>query len=186
MRHEEQPGWFRAVGLQLGGMPQSSFEDAVQDSPELAPAAPVPSAADEGSSGPQILRLSAAEIALDEVGDRLQKIIETQRDVAALDLDLQATMNLICERTQNLTAADGATILLLDGEEFVHRAGTGFISSNVGQRLGLEGTFSGSVYRSKKSAICHDTRTLADPSARQRGIGSIVAVPLHHGRRPSV
>ena len=36
-------------------------------------------------------------------GERLRKIIESQRDIAAADLDLGAVMTLICERTQELT-----------------------------------------------------------------------------------
>ena len=115
-------------------------------------------------------------------GERLRKIIESQRDIAAADLDLGAVMTLICERTQELTTADGGSILMLEGDELVHRAATGFMSGHTGERLGLMDTFSGSVYRSNQSAICNDTSTLPNPLASQRGIASLIAVPLrHHG-----
>jgi diguanylate cyclase (GGDEF)-like protein/PAS domain S-box-containing protein len=116
-----------------------------------------------------------------EVSERLQRIIETQRDIAAADLDLQAIMELICERTQELTNADASTILLQDGDELVHRAGTGFIVSSVGERVGIDDTFSGSVYRRGRSDICHDTAEIPNRLALERGIRSIVAVPLRHG-----
>ena len=62
----------------------------------------------------------AVDLRLQEQSERLNRIIETQRDIAAADLDLPAIMELICERTQELTDADGATVLMLDGDEFVH------------------------------------------------------------------
>ena len=71
---------------------------------------------------------------------RLRRILETQRDVVAADLDLQAVMNLICERTQELTGAESGSILMLDGDDLVHRAATGFMSGYVGERVALDGT----------------------------------------------
>ena len=51
----------------------------------------------------------------------MASIIETQREVAVTDLDVDAVMHAICERTQELTRADSATILMLEGEELVIR-----------------------------------------------------------------
>jgi PAS domain S-box-containing protein len=154
---------------------------------EEAPARPEPTPAptDESRGGVERVtlpvELTPAEIELDEYSERLERIIGTQREVAGLDHDLQAMIDLICERTQELTGADAGTILMQDGDELVHRAGSGFSAGIVGRRLGIDDTFSGSVYRSNRSAICHDTAALANPLALQRGIGSIVAVPLRHG-----
>ena len=135
----------------------------------------------DSSSEDRGLRIVAR--AHSEHSDRLQRIIETQRDIATADLDLQAIMQLVCERTQELTNADGGTILIRDGDELVHRAGTGFIADKVGQRLGMNDTFSGEVYHQNRSAICNDTSELANPLARQRGIMAMIAVPLRHGDR---
>ena len=146
---------------------------------------PTPAPTDESRGGVERVslpvELTPAEIELDEYSERLERIIGTQREVAGLDHDLQAMIDLICERTQELTGADAGTILMQDGDELVHRAGSGFSAGIVGRRLGIDDTFSGSVYRSNRSAICHDTAALANPLALQRGIGSIVAVPLRHG-----
>ena len=75
-----------------------------------------------------------------------------------------------------------ATILMLDGDELVHRAGTGFIADSVGATARASETPSpaGSTAEGS-SAICNDTAELANPLARKRGIGSMIAVPLRHG-----
>ena len=112
--------------------------------------------------------------------ERLRRILETQRDVVSADLDLHAVMNLICERTQELTGADSGSILMLDGDDLVHRAATGFMSGFVGEHVALDGTFSGSVYRNNRSAICADTKAMGAGLAHKRGIRSLIAVPLRH------
>ncbi len=113
-----------------GGQPPGEARHALAAEAE-ALAGPIPgttsvSAGPTGGSRPR------------EPGDHsalLPRIIETQRDIAAADLDLDAIMELVCERTQELTHADGSSILMLDGEELIHRAGTGFASGLVGERL---------------------------------------------------
>jgi diguanylate cyclase (GGDEF)-like protein/PAS domain S-box-containing protein len=124
-----------------------------------------------------------AEEALREQSDRLHRIIETQRDVAVADLDLESVMNLICERTQELTGGGSAMILLFNGEEFVPRATTGFLRGRIGPRVPLEGTLTGWVYRNNRSAVCNDTETDARASTltRELGIRAVVVVPLLHG-----
>ena len=117
-------------------------------------------------------------------GELLRRIIETQRDMVASDLDLQRVMNLICERTQELTGADSGSILMLEGDALVHRAATGFMSRFVGEPVDLETTFSGSVYRNNRSAICADTQAIGSGLAYQRGIRSLIAVPLRHRGEP--
>ena len=56
--------------------------------------------------------------------ERLGSIIETQREIAATELDVDAVMRTICERTQELTHAEAATILILEGDDLVLRVGT--------------------------------------------------------------
>lgn len=117
-----------------------------------------------------------------EQTERLSRIIETQRDVAAAGLDLDSVMAVICERTQELTGAESATILLLEGDAFVHAVATGFLSEDVGLRVPIEGSFCGWVHRNSRSALAGDnTPTIAATLARERGIRSVVAVPLRHG-----
>ena len=73
--------------------------------------------------------------------DRLGSIIKTQLEIAATDLDVAAVMQLICERTQELTKADSATILVVDGDGLVIRAATGFMKEHVGHKVPIEGPF---------------------------------------------
>ena len=111
----------------------------------------------------------------------LQRIIETQQEIAAADLDLHSVMELICERTQELTGADGSSILFLDGDALIHRAGTGSARHVVGEHVPIDGTFTGSVYRRNRSGICNDTSVLPTQVARERGIHALIAVPLRRG-----
>src|SRR5437879_9488501 len=73
-------------------------------------------------------RLAEAEVQLAEQALRLSRIIETQRDIAAADLDVQSIMDLICERTRQLTGAGAGTILMAEPEHLVHAAANGFRS----------------------------------------------------------
>ena len=79
--------------------------------------------------------------------ERLGSIIETQRDIAATELDVDAVMQKICERTQELTHAEVATILIVDGDHLVLRVGTGFLEDKIGYRVPLEGSQPGWMHR---------------------------------------
>jgi diguanylate cyclase (GGDEF)-like protein/PAS domain S-box-containing protein len=116
--------------------------------------------------------------------DRMHRVIAIQREVAAADVELSEIMDLICIRTQELIGCGGATILLRDGKEFVHRATSGFVADLHERRLGIDDTFSGWVYRQDRPAICNDTRQLANPLALARGIRAMLAVPLRHADTP--
>jgi diguanylate cyclase (GGDEF)-like protein/PAS domain S-box-containing protein len=114
--------------------------------------------------------------------ERLASVIETQRDIAATDLNVDAVMLTICERTQELTRAEGATILLLDGDDLVIRVATGFLRDKVDARIPIEGELPGWVHPPDRSAILGDAQT--DPRsgalARELGVRSVVAVQLRH------
>src|SRR3954452_23251617 len=56
--------------------------------------------------------------------ERLSLIVETQREIASAGNDLQAVMQLVAERSQAITGADGAMVNLLEGGDQLHtRAG---------------------------------------------------------------
>jgi diguanylate cyclase (GGDEF)-like protein/PAS domain S-box-containing protein len=114
--------------------------------------------------------------------ERLASVIETQRDIAATDLDVDAVMLSICERTQELTRAEGATILILDGDDLVIRVATGFLHEKVDTRIAIEGELPGWVHPPDRSAILGDAQR--DPRsgalARELGVRSVVAVQLRH------
>ena len=123
----------------------------------------------------------AAEVLQAARSERLGSIIEIQRDVAD-DMAVDAVMRRICERTQELTHADGATILTLDGDHLVTRAGTGFMEDKIGTRIPVEGTLPGWWYRHDQSAILGDAQSdpRAGPLARELGMRAVVTVQLRH------
>jgi PAS domain S-box-containing protein/diguanylate cyclase (GGDEF)-like protein len=113
----------------------------------------------------------------------LARIIQTQHDVADADLNLDRVMQLICERTQELTGAAGATILLVDGDDFVHAAATGHLREFEGSRVPLRTSLTGWVYVHGQPVICGDTQLddRVHALAQDRGIRSMVVVPLRRG-----
>ena len=123
-----------------------------------------------------------AEEAQDARNGRMASIIETQREVAVTDLDVDAVMRAICKRTRELTQADSAIILMLEGEGLVVRAATGFMEEHIGSRVPVAGTFPGWVHEHDRSAIQVDA--LVDPRsgpiAHELGMRSTVAVQLRH------
>ena len=66
-----------------------------------------------------------AELALREQNARLSRVVDTQAEIAAADLDLDGVAQLIAERAQELTGADSAQVSILDGDELVTRAAIG-------------------------------------------------------------
>jgi PAS domain S-box-containing protein len=124
----------------------------------------------------------AAELARHERAEQLNRILETQREITRAG-SLEAALQLVCERTQELTGAESAAIVLIDGDEFVHRAGTGFMADKIGERVPLENTLTGWAFRHEQAALCNDTRvdSRVGPLAASRGILSIATAPLRTG-----
>jgi diguanylate cyclase (GGDEF)-like protein/PAS domain S-box-containing protein len=119
--------------------------------------------------------------------ERLSRIVETQRDIAAAEiLDLATVMDLICRRTHELTPADAAAVLLLEDGEFVLRAATGFMQEQIGLTVPLDDTLTGWAHERDRTTACADTSSDArvGPLAGDRGIRSLVIVPLRHGEGP--
>jgi len=90
-----------------------------------------------------LLPTVGAATALRDQTERLHRIIEIQRDIAAADRDLTSLMAVMCEHTRELTGAEGSAVIVLDGDAFVHRAATWFLSDAVGLRVPVDGSFPG-------------------------------------------
>ncbi|HMC50364.1 MAG TPA: diguanylate cyclase [Solirubrobacterales bacterium] len=61
--------------------------------------------------------------------DRLRAIIQTQTEIAASDLELDAVMELIARRAQDLTRGSGGVIEIADGEVVTYRATSGDVTA---------------------------------------------------------
>ena len=73
-----------------------------------------------------VTQAKLAEQELQEKATRLERIIATQRDIAAAASgDLEQVMQVIVERAQALTRAEGAMIHLIEGDDVVTRAACG-------------------------------------------------------------
>jgi diguanylate cyclase (GGDEF)-like protein len=67
----------------------------------------------------------------------LLAIIQTQTEIAASDLDLDAVMQLIADRGRELTRASAGVIEIADGDEMVCRASAGETTTPAGSTLSV-------------------------------------------------
>jgi diguanylate cyclase (GGDEF)-like protein len=116
-------------------------------------------------------------------GDRLRGIIKTQTEIAASDLDLNAVMQLIASRGQELTGANAGVIEIADGDEMVYRVTTGEASPFLGVRLKMATSLSGLCVREGRVLRSDDTDD--DPrvdaeACRRVNARSMLCVPLIH------
>lgn len=111
----------------------------------------------------------------------LNALVSAQQEIAAARPDPDTIMNLVVERAQKLTGADGAAIELVEGEEMVYRAACGIAAAQSRLRLKIATSFSGLCVRTDEILRCDDVEL--DPPADRGtylsvGARSIVAVPL--------
>ena len=103
-----------------------------------------------------------AEVALRDQNSRLSRVVETQAEIAAADLELDGVSELVAQRAQELTGADGATVTILDGDELLTTAEIGSTAPAV--RIGVpllhRGRNVGSLSVAKEAGTDEDCRTL--------------------------
>jgi diguanylate cyclase (GGDEF)-like protein len=116
-------------------------------------------------------------------GEHLRAIIRTQTEIAASDLDLDATMQLIAERARELTGASAGVIELADGEQMIYRVVAGEATPFIGVRVERAGSLSGLCIAEGRVLRSDDTET--DPrvnreTCRRVNARSMLCVPLQH------
>jgi N-acetylmuramoyl-L-alanine amidase/putative methionine-R-sulfoxide reductase with GAF domain len=94
---------------------------------------------------------------------------------------LDEVLQLVAERAQAITGADGIAIALAEGDEIICRASTGAMAPDRGVRLDAKAGFSGACFRTGRIVRCDDSEK--DPrvnvaACRRLGTRSMVAVPL--------
>jgi diguanylate cyclase (GGDEF)-like protein len=117
---------------------------------------------------------------------KLLQIIEIQKRLAGLGLDLSSIMALITEETMPLLGAEGAAIELLEDNFMVYRATAGIAQVHLGLKIPAHESLSGLCALSAKSQYCADTQS--DPRVNQLacrtiGIQSMLLVPLLHSQQ---
>jgi diguanylate cyclase (GGDEF)-like protein len=120
----------------------------------------------------------------------LLAIIRTQTEIAASDLDLNAVMELIASRGQQLTGASAGVVELADGEEMVYRVTTGEATPFLGVRLKMAASLSGLCVqegRVLRSDDTDDDPRVDSEACRRVSARSMLCVPLvHHGETVGV
>lgn len=122
---------------------------------------------------------------MDAHAERLRAIIRTQTEIAASDLDLLATMQLIAERSQELTCASGAVIEIVEEDEMVYHVTTGDATPYLGMRLKQDASLSGLCVAEERLLRSDDTS--ADPrvdseACKRVNSASMICLPLLHRR----
>ena len=98
-----------------------------------------------------------------------------------MELDPAAVMQIVAERTQKMSGADGAVIDLIEGDEAVHRAATGIAKGCVGRRLKLASSLTGHAVRERAVLRCDDTESdsrVDRDACREMETRSMVVAPL--------
>jgi diguanylate cyclase (GGDEF)-like protein len=119
--------------------------------------------------------------------ERLLAIIETQNEIAASALDLDAVMMLIARRAQELVGADAAALELPEDHEMVYRAASGIAEPLLGLRLPLKDSFSGQCLQSGENLNCTDSSQdsrVNREACRRMGAVSILCIPIRRVIRP--
>ncbi len=115
----------------------------------------------------------------------LAAIIEIQRSISHEDLDPDSAMNLIADRARVVADASGIGIALLDGNQLVHRAGTGSASQTVGSQLAAVLGTSGNGHLRREILRVEDARTDSRIEAdicRQFDAQALLMVPIYRER----
>jgi diguanylate cyclase (GGDEF)-like protein len=118
---------------------------------------------------------------------QLLDIIELNRDLAHLGMNLSAVMNLIVHRLLSLLGVDGVVIEMRENDNMVYRACAGIAESFLGKTLAISKSLSGECLISGSTQNCPNVEK--DPrvnivACRQVGIRSMLLVPLYYYELP--
>jgi putative methionine-R-sulfoxide reductase with GAF domain len=113
----------------------------------------------------------------------LAEIVEAQRQIQVRHLELDKAMAVVAEKVARITGASGAGIGLLDEKNVRYRAGAGAPALPLGTEVPLSAAVCAASIRTGQVVRSDDVNTevLFDPEpCRQRGILSLLAVPIYH------
>ncbi len=118
-----------------------------------------------------------------DFAENLSAIVETQKLIQTLQLDLAAASELVAERVQKVTNASGTAIGILEKGELVYRAATGSAAIDAGTRVAPVSALSGDCL-SKGSALNYPDVTsslhVRSELFRSRDVKAFIAVPVYH------
>jgi diguanylate cyclase (GGDEF)-like protein len=111
----------------------------------------------------------------------LMAIIQAQTEIAKLGMDLGAMLDLVADRMQVLTRAEGAIVEIAEGDEMIYRAAAGMARTQLGLRLKRQGSLSGLCVQSGEILECKDSETdsrVDREACRRVGLRSMLVAPL--------
>ncbi len=118
-----------------------------------------------------------------DFAENLSAIVETQKLIQTLQLDLAAASELVAERVQKVTNASGTAIGILEKGELVYRAATGSATIDAGTRVAPASALSADCL-SKGSALNYPDVTsslhVRSDLFRSRDVKAFIAVPVYH------
>jgi hypothetical protein len=127
-------------------------------------------------------RLRAKEVHAD-FAKNLSAIVETQKLIQTLQLDLEAAAKLVAERVQQITNASGAAIGIIEKGQLVYRGATGSASRDLGTRVVPDAALSADCL-SKGNALNYPDAIAGSASRsrlfQEREVKAFIAVPVYH------
>src|SRR5690349_16927965 len=110
-------------------------------------------------------------------------IIRIQTEVASTDLELAPVMQLIAERSQELTGATAGVVEIAEGDQMVYKVTCGEATPFLGQEIPIENSLSGLCVR--EGRVLRSDDTSADPrvdgaACKRVNALSMICVPLIH------
>jgi PAS domain S-box-containing protein len=121
-----------------------------------------------------------------DLAGRLAGVVAVQQEILNCVTDVDRVLQLVVERTAELTEASGAAIELVDEDELFYRAASGLAARHIGFHLPMDGSLSGHVVRTKTVLRCEDCRNdsrVDQEACRIMGIRSMIIAPLIDGDR---
>ncbi len=113
----------------------------------------------------------------------LAQIVETQRQIQARNLQLQAAMDMVAERVVEIARAGGAALGMAGEKSVRYGAVAGAMTLPAGTEVALDKALCVASLRTGQVIRCTDVNAefLLDVEACQRrGIQSMIAVPVYH------
>lgn len=101
--------------------------------------------------------------------------------MAQQGIDLGNIMDIVVQRTQIITNADGASVELIEKDELVYSAASGIAERYLGLRLDIENSLSGECINMRKPLISNDIESddrVNKEACRQIGLNSMIVMPL--------
>jgi putative methionine-R-sulfoxide reductase with GAF domain len=118
-----------------------------------------------------------------DFAENLSAIVETQKLIQTLQLDLAAASELVAERVQKVTNASGTAIGILEKGDLFYRAATGTATIDAGTRITPSSALSADCLARGSALNYPDVTPSLHVRAdlfRSRDVKSFIAVPVYH------